>query len=102
MSTKKNLETTFQDIEKAVQNIDLASLKQIAGVLPENLDGRAQKLVQIYNGIKPLLTVVSTLPIFSPAWRSALSIFTQAIEALVAAPDLAGADGVDFKAGKDV
>ena len=68
-----------------------------------NLGGQAQKLVRIYKGIKPLLEVVSTLPIFSPALRGALAIFTEALDALVSTPELAGAGaGGDFKAGKDL
>ena len=85
-----------KEIEKSIQTANLTTIQ-----LPDTFDGRVQKLVKVYNGIKPLLAVVSVTPLLSPSWRAALATFTQAVEALINAPELAAA-GSDFKAGKDL
>lgn len=89
---------SFKHIDKAVKTLDLAAMEQENSLLPDNLSGRVQKLVKVYSGIRPLLTVVSTLPIIPAAWRAALTIFSQAVEAVVSSPEIS----TDFKAGKDL
>ena len=61
--------------------------------------GRIARLLEIYNGIKPLLTGISALPLIPSGWRAALVLFNNALAAVAA-----GADDVsaDFKAGKDL
>ena len=89
---------SFKHIDKSVKTLNLAEMEQENSLLPDNLSGRVQKLVKVYSAIRPLLTVVSTLPIIPAAWRAALTIFSQAVEAVVSAPEVSA----DFKAGKDL
>jgi hypothetical protein len=89
---------SFKHIDKAVKTLNVAEMEQENALLSDNLSGRVQKLVKVYTSIKPLLTVVAALPIIPATWRAALTIFTQAVEAVVSAPEIAA----DFKAGKDL
>jgi len=89
---------SFKQIDQSVKTLDLATVEQENALLPDNLSGRVQKLVKVYGSIKPLLTVVSTLPIIPSGWRSALAVFSQAVEAVVSAPEISA----DFRAGKDL
>ena len=89
---------SFKHIDKAVKTLSIDKMEQENALLPDNLSGRVQKLVKVYSSIKPLLTVVAALPIIPATWRAALAIFTQAVEAVVSAPEIAP----DFKAGKDL
>jgi len=60
---------------------------------------KLQKVLKIYRSIKPLLAVLSTIPLIPSNWRAAVVIFNQALEALSGA----GADiTAQFKAGKDL
>ena len=61
--------------------------------------GPLAQLVKVYSGIKPLLTILATLPIIPPSWRAALKAFNAALEAVAAS---AGEVNADFKAGKDL
>jgi hypothetical protein len=89
---------SFKHIDKAVKTLNMAEMEQENALMGDNLSGRVQKLVKVYTGIKPLLTVVAALPIIPATWRAALTIFTQAVEAVVSSPEIAP----DFKAGKDL
>jgi hypothetical protein len=89
---------SFKHIDKAIKTLKLADMEQENALLGDNLSGRVQKLVKVYSSIKPLLVAVSALPIIPATWRAALVIFTQAVEAVVASPEIAP----DFKAGKDL
>jgi hypothetical protein len=89
---------SFKHIDKAVKTLNVAEMEQENALLSDNLSGRVEKLVKVYTSIKPLLTVVAALPIIPATWRAALTIFTQAVEAVVSSPEI----DPDFKAGKDL
>ena len=99
-NTQETNGVSFKHIDKAVKTLDVDAMEQENALLPDNLSGRVQKLVKVYSSIRPLLTVVSTLPIIPAAWRAALTIFSQAVEAVVSAPEITA--DADFKAGKDL
>ena len=93
----------FKQIDESLNTVIQAAEQTANAVLPDNLSARVQKLVKVYGGIKPLLTVLGSLPIIPPSWRAALSILTQALDVVTSAPELVAATGdVDFKAGKDI
>ena len=73
--------------------------QQQAAAVPESQGGRVAHLVKVYASIKPLLSVLASLPIIPSVWRSALSIFTSALDAVTLG---AGDPNADFKAGKDL
>jgi hypothetical protein len=104
MTTTKALDTmnttkAFKQIDRAIRTLDLKGMEEEQGLLPETQSGRIERLVKLYTGIRPLLAAVTALPLIPAAWRAALAIFTQALEALAATVPNANPD---FKAGKDL
>lgn len=58
-----------------------------------------ERLVTIYEALKPLLGTLATLPLFPKAWRAAFSLFLGAVQAVAdKLPEVSAA----FKAGKDL
>lgn len=62
-------------------------------------NGRLQKVLKIYGGVKPVLAVIGSLPLIPSTWRAAMVMFTQALDALSA---VGGEITAEFKAGKDL
>ncbi len=68
-------------------------------LLPETPVERLQRVLRIYRSIRPLLVLLRSLPIIPSTWRASLLMFTQALDALLAAgPSLTAG----FKAGRDL
>lgn len=68
-------------------------------LIQETPNGRLQRVLKIFRGIKPLLTVLTSLALVPPNWRGALAMFVQALDALA----LVGPDfNASFKAGRDL
>lgn len=89
---------SFADIDVAIRRLNLKPSEQetlIADSLTDNL----QRLVTIYDALKPLLTALTVLPLFPATWRRTLLYLKQLLDAIVA-----GAGGItaNFKAGKDL
>ncbi len=60
---------------------------------------RLQRVLKIYFGIKPLLAFLAAFPFIPSTWRKALTLLTQALEALaLSTPEVTAA----FKAGRDL
>jgi hypothetical protein len=89
---------TFKSIDRDIRTL-AAEVEQENALMPETQEGRVARLVKIYSGIKPLLTVISALPVIPSSWRAALTIFNTALAAVAA-----GAEEIDagFKAGRDL
>ncbi len=89
---------SWPQIDAAVQRIKAIDQE---GVLPgeETPEGRIERFLRLFEGVKPLLTAIASLVIIPRGWRTAVSTFIKAVQAV--ADDLANlAD--DFKAGKDL
>jgi hypothetical protein len=68
-------------------------------LVPETPDDHLQRVLTIYDGIKPLLALLSSFRILPSKWRMAIAMFVQALDALAGTvPEVIG----DFKAGKDL
>lgn len=89
---------SYKTIDREIQALT-AELEQEQSLLPETQSGRIARLLRIYNGIKPLLTVIGALPLLPSGWRAALVLFNNALAAVAAGVDDVSAD---FKAGKDL
>jgi hypothetical protein len=88
---------SFSSIDKDMRTL-MTRMSEENTLKPETQSGRLERLLKIYAGIKPLLAVLSALPLVPARSRAALILFTEALEAVAAvAPDNA-----DFKAGKDI
>ena len=99
------IEASKAAIEKSKRSTDRTlralqqDMEQENTLVPETQNGRIARLLKIYNGIRPLLTVISALPLIPSTWRAALALFNNALAAVAA-----GAEDVstEFKAGKDL
>jgi hypothetical protein len=89
---------TYAAINRSIKTIDVTTMEEENSLLPQTFAGNVQRLVQVYNGIKPLLSVIATLPLIPQAWRAALSLFNSALEAVASSPEAKPG----FKAGKDL
>jgi hypothetical protein len=105
MSTNPN-ELSSQDIIKAhkstvnrsVRSLVLA-MEQENTLIAETPVVKFQKVLKIYRSIKPVLSVLSTLPLIPTTWRGAVLMFIQALDALT---NVGGEITASFKAGKDL
>jgi hypothetical protein len=88
----------YAAINRSIKTIDVATMEEENSLLPQTFAGNVQRLVQVYNGVKPLLSVITTLPLIPQAWRAALSLFNSALEAVASSPEAKPG----FKAGKDL
>jgi len=101
MSTSKNhmedltASKTWKAIDRSIKTLDLSTMEEentaIGGSFVVNLD----RLVQVYTAVKPLITVLATIPLLPQAWRAAIAFFNKALDSVVVAVP-------DFKAGKDL
>ena len=74
-------------------------MEQENTLVQDTPNGRLQKVLKIWRGIKPVFTVLSSLPLIPSTWRAAIVMFTQALESLSA---VGGDITAQFKAGKDL
>lgn len=86
-STDRTLRALQQDME------------QENTLVQDSPNSRLQKVLKIYRGIKPVITVIGALPLIPSTWRAAIVMFTQALDALAA---VGGEITAEFKAGKDL
>ena len=86
-STDRTLRALQQDME------------QENTLVQDTPNTRLQKVLKIYRGIKPVITVIGALPLIPSTWRAAIVMFTQALDALAA---VGGDITAQFKAGKDL
>ncbi len=106
---------TYSDVDHAIKSLGSIDMEMENAAVAETPSGRLARLAKVYGGVKPLLTVISALPIIPASWRAAVTLFMSTIEAvLVVAPQLGAATGdgtvkIDdpkpdpvFKAGKDL
>lgn len=95
---EKSKAQSFKAIDRSISTMT-AEMEQEdeATLLAATQSARVERLLKIYGGIKPLLTVLTVLPIIPEKWRAALALFNNAIEAMA----VGGADAT-FKAGKDL
>jgi len=104
MSTSKNhmeemeAAKTYAAINRSIRTINVTEMEEENALLPKTLVGNVQRLVKVYNGVKPLLAVITTLPLIPQPWRVALALFGSALEAVASSPEASA----DFKAGKDL
>jgi hypothetical protein len=92
------IKNSRKNVDRSIRTL-VQQMEHENTLLQESPSSRLQKVLKIYRGIKPLLAVLSSLPLIPSTWRAAIVMLTQALEALaIAAPE----DTADFKAGKDL
>jgi len=89
---------TFESIEKSIAHIDPDGSGDANAALPD-LAGVTQRLLSVYRGVRPILSVVAALPLLPPKFRQSLRQFLATLDQFT--EGVAGIDGA-FKAGKDL
>jgi len=90
----KNKRTIDRSVRTLVQEMEHENT-----LLAESPSGVVQRVLKVYRGIKPLLTLLHALPILPLSWRASLGMLIQALDALaLAGPEITNG----FKAGKDL
>ena len=74
-------------------------MEQENTLVQDTPNGRLQKVLKIWRGIKPVFAVLSSLPLIPSTWRAGIVMFTQALDALTS---VGGDITAEFKAGKDI
>ena len=97
-ASEELIEKHKKGVNRSIRNL-VQEMEHEKPLLADTPLGALQRVLKVYRQIKPLLTVLGSLPILPYNWRGALTIFTQALDALAAtAPAVTAA----FKAGKDL
>jgi hypothetical protein len=97
-ASKTMIEKSKRSTDRSLRalNIDMEHENTLVQDSPNT---RLQKVLKIYRGIKPVITVIGALPLIPSTWRAAIVMFTQALDALAA---VGGEITAEFKAGKDL
>jgi hypothetical protein len=97
-SSETHIKTSKRSVDASLRNLQ-KEMEQENTLVQETPVGRLQRVIKIFRGIKPLLTVLGSLPLIPSTWRAAIVMFTQALDSLaVVAPEVTA----EFKAGKDL
>jgi len=87
-----------KSIDRSVRTL-MQEMEHENTLLAASPSGVVQRVLKVYRGIKPLLTLLGSLPILPLSWRASLAMFIQALDALaLAGPEITNG----FKAGKDL
>lgn len=101
MSTSRNkldgiaASKTYAAINRSIKTLDLSSMDQENSLVGATFVTHLDQLVTIYNGVKPLLAVLTSIPLIPQVWRAAIALFNRSLDAVVTAVP-------EFKAGKDL
>ena len=105
---------TYAAVDRSIKSLGTIDMEMENAALAETPSGRVARLAKVYAAFKPLLTVISALPLIPQSWRAGVVLFMSTVEAVIAvAPQLSGSDDgtvtIDdpkpdpvFKAGKDL
>jgi hypothetical protein len=102
LNSKESSETTIAKSKKSVDRSVRALMQEMEHentLVQDTPNSRLQKVLKVWRGIKPVFTVLSSLPLIPSTWRAALVVFTQALESL---STVGGDITAEFKAGKDL
>lgn len=97
-ASKTMIEKSKRSTDRTLRALNL-DMEQENTLVQDTPNGRLQKVLKIYRGIKPLFAVLGSLPLIPSTWRAAIVMFTQALDALTA---VGGEITAEFKAGKDL
>ncbi|HSY50003.1 MAG TPA: hypothetical protein VLC46_14405 [Thermoanaerobaculia bacterium] len=81
---------SFDSIDSAVKAFDIVAFSSENEV--QTLGTRTERLVNVYQSVRPIILALSTIPLIPAAWRALLAVFAGSMDDLSAT----------FKAGKDL
>jgi hypothetical protein len=97
-ASKTMIEKSKRSTDRTLRALNL-DMEQENTLVQDTPNTRLQKVLKIYRGIKPVITIIGSLPLVPSTWRAAIVMFTQALDALAA---VGGEITAEFKAGKDL
>lgn len=97
-SSKTMIEKSKRSTDRTLRALQ-QEMEQENTLVQDTPNGRLQKVLKIWRGIKPVFTVIGSLPLIPSTWRGMIIVFTQALDALSA---VGGDITAQFKAGKDL
>jgi hypothetical protein len=97
-ASKTMIEKSKRSTDRSLRALNL-DMEQENTLVQDTPNTRLQKVLKIYRGIKPVITIIGSLPLIPSTWRAAIVMFTQALDALAA---VGGEITAEFKAGKDL
>ena len=101
MSTSQNhmedlaASKTFKAIDRSIKTLDFSTMEEENTAIGGNFVTSLDRLVTVYNAVKPLISVLATIPLIPQAWRAAIALFSKSLDTVVVAVP-------EFKAGKDL
>lgn len=75
---------TFEEVDQHIQSVDLSAF-QVSGKAAATAANPAAVLPNIcgiYKVVKPILTIISNLPLIPQKWKDAIKAFMQVLDAL--------------------
>lgn len=87
-----------KNVDRSVRAL-MKKLEHDNTLMAETPAARFEKVLKIYRSLKPLLSLLVSLPLIPSTWRSALLLFVEALEAL---SGVRGQITAQFKAGRDL
>jgi len=97
-ASKELIAKSKRSTDRTLRALNL-DMEQENTLVQDTPNGRLQKVLKIWRGIKPVFAVIGSLPLIPSTWRGAIVVFTQALDALTA---IGGDITAEFKAGKDL
>ena len=97
-ASKAMIEKSKRSTDRTLRALNM-DMEQENTLVQDTPNGRLQKVLKIYRGIKPVFAVIGSLPLIPSTWRAAIVMFTQALDALAV---VGGEITAEFKAGKDL
>lgn len=98
LSSQTVIKASKKAIDRSVRAL-MQEMEHETTLAEESPVTRLQKVLKIYRGIKPLFTIIGTLPLIPSTWRAAIVMFDQSLDALSA---VGGEITASFKAGRDL
>ncbi|HEU4888227.1 MAG TPA: hypothetical protein VFV49_10095 [Thermoanaerobaculia bacterium] len=97
-SSETTIARSKRSVDRSIRTL-MHDMEHENTLVQESLSGRLQRALKIFRGVKPMLAILSSLPLIPSTWRAAIVMLMQALEALqLAGPGLTP----QFKAGKDI
>jgi len=79
---------TFEEVDKYIQGVDLSAFRpggkshMTAAAVAANPAAAVPNICGIYKVVKPILLIVSNLPLIPQKWKDAIKAFMQVLDGL--------------------
>jgi len=105
MSTNpRNLDSLWPDdsfatIDDGIAEFSRANLAEAKAAVTVTGD-RTQRLLAAWTAVRPIIVVLTAVPLLPPVWRMAIRVFVASLDEI--STEVPEAGEPDFKAGKDL